>query len=60
VIIFDEAGGEIARGLVRYDAEDAARIRGLKSEAIEPTLGYTAGPVVHADDLALADAREPG
>jgi glutamate 5-kinase len=60
VIIVDEGGGEIARGLVRYDAADAARICGLKSEAIEPTLGYTAGPVVHADDLALAGAREPG
>jgi glutamate 5-kinase len=60
VIILDEAGGEIARGLVRYDAADAARICGLKSEAIEPMLGYTAGPVVHADDLAVAGAREPG
>jgi glutamate 5-kinase len=60
VVILDEAGGEIARGLVRYDAADAARICGLKSEAIEPALGYTAGPVVHADDLALAGAREPG
>ena len=57
VIIRDEAGAEIARGLVRYDAADAARICGLKSDAIEPALGYTAGPVVHADDLALAHAR---
>jgi len=60
VIILDEAGAEIARGLVRYDAADAARICGLKSEAIEPTLGYTAGPVVHADDLALAHAALEG
>jgi glutamate 5-kinase len=54
VVIRDEAGHEIARGLVRYEAEDAERICGLKSEAIEPTLGYTSGPLVHADDLALA------
>jgi glutamate 5-kinase len=54
VVIFDEAGREIARGLVRYEAEDARRICGLKSEAIEAALGYTSGPVVHADDLALA------
>jgi glutamate 5-kinase len=54
VVIRDEAGGEIARGLVRYEAEDAEKICGLKSEAIEPTLGYTSGPLVHADDLALA------
>ena len=54
VVIRDEAGAEIARGLARYDAADARRIRGLKSDAIEPELGYTAGPLVHADDLALA------
>jgi glutamate 5-kinase len=54
VVILDEAGHEIARGLVRYEAQDATRICGLKSEAIEATLGYTSGPLVHADDLALA------
>jgi glutamate 5-kinase len=53
VVIRDEAGHEIARGLVRYEAEDAEKICGLKSEAIEATLGYTSGPLVHADDLAL-------
>ena len=53
VVIRDEAGHEIARGLVRYEAEDAQKICGLKSEAIEATLGYTSGPLVHADDLAL-------
>lgn len=57
VIIRDEAGEEIARGLVRYDAADAARICGLKSDAIEPELGYTAGPLVHADDLAVGQAQ---
>ncbi|RAK59733.1 glutamate 5-kinase [Phenylobacterium hankyongense] len=54
VVIHDEAGREIARGIVRYEAEDATRICGLKSEAIEAVLGYTSGPLVHADDLALA------
>lgn len=53
VIVRDEAGREIARGLVRYEAEDAEKICGLKSELIEGTLGYTSGPVIHADDLAL-------
>jgi len=53
VVIRDEAGEEIARGLVRYEAGDAAKICGLKSEAIEAVLGFTSGPVVHADDLAL-------
>jgi glutamate 5-kinase len=54
VVIRDEAGVEIARGLVRYEAQDAERICGLKSDAIEVALGYTSGPLVHADDLALA------
>ena len=54
VVIRDEAGQEIARGLVRYEADDAQRILGLKSGAIEAALGYTSGPLVHADDLALA------
>jgi glutamate 5-kinase len=54
VTVCDEAGREIGRGLVRYDADDATRICGLKSAAIEPALGYTEGPMVHADDLALA------
>ena len=56
VLIRDEAGGEIGRGLARYDAPDAARIIGLRSDAIEAALGYTSGPLVHADDLALAHA----
>jgi glutamate 5-kinase len=54
VVVLDEAGREIGRGLVRYDAGDAARICGLKSDAIERALGYTEGPLVHADDLALS------
>ena len=54
VVIRDEAGLEIARGLARYEAEDAIRICGLKSAAIEGVLGYTSGPLVHADDLAVA------
>jgi glutamate 5-kinase len=54
VIVRDLAGQEIARGLARYDAADAAAILGLRSGAIEAALGYTAGPLIHADDLALA------
>jgi glutamate 5-kinase len=54
VVVRDPAGHEIGRGLIRYPAEDAGRICGLKSDAIEEALGYTSGPVIHADDLALA------
>ncbi|WP_374573548.1 glutamate 5-kinase [Phenylobacterium sp.] len=55
VVIRDEAGREVGRGLSRYDAADAERVCGLKSDAIEAVLGYTAGPLIHVDDLALAD-----
>jgi glutamate 5-kinase len=54
VIVRDGAGREVGRGLSRYDAADALRILGLKSAAIEAALGYSAGPLIHADDLALA------
>ena len=50
--------GEIGRGLARYDAADASRIAGLRSDAIEAALGYTAGPLIHADDLALVGLPE--
>jgi glutamate 5-kinase len=47
-------GAEIARGLARYDAADAAKIKGLKSAAIEGALGYAGGAaLVHADDLVV-------
>jgi glutamate 5-kinase len=53
VRILDATGAELARGLVRYDAADATRIKGLKSADIEATLGYSSGPaLVHADDMA--------
>jgi glutamate 5-kinase len=54
VLVRDAGGREVGRGLSRYDAADAERIIGLKSDAIEPALGYSAGPLIHADDLALA------
>lgn len=54
VRVLDPGNREIGRGLVRYESGHAARICGLKSGAIEPELGYTSGPVIHADDLALA------
>ncbi|MBS0408470.1 MAG: glutamate 5-kinase [Proteobacteria bacterium] len=53
VVVRDLKGHELARGLTRYDAADAERIVGLKTGAIEAVLGYAAGPVIHADDLAL-------
>jgi glutamate 5-kinase len=56
VVVRDGAGREVGRGLARYDAVDARRIVGLRSEAIEALLGEAAGPLIHADDLALGGA----
>jgi glutamate 5-kinase len=54
VVVRGPDGREIARGLCRYDAAEADRIKGLRSDAIEAALGYTSGPtLIHADDLAL-------
>jgi glutamate 5-kinase len=54
VRIINADGVEIARGLARHDAADAARIKGLKSAEIASVLGYAAGAaLVHADDLVL-------
>ena len=54
VRVLDPAGREIARGLSRYDAGEAEKIIGLRSDAIEGVLGYTEGPtLIHADDMAL-------
>jgi len=54
VVIRGPDTAEIGRGLVAYDAEDAARIRGRSSADILGILGF-AGRVemVHRDDLVL-------
>jgi len=59
VVVADETGREIGRGIARYDSGDADRIRGLKSDAIEAVLGFTSGPLIHADDLALSPVVTP-
>lgn len=57
VRVIDANGREIARGLTRYDAADAAKLVGLRSDQIETVLGYDDGPaLIHADDLALTGA----
>jgi glutamate 5-kinase len=54
VIVVDEAGIELARGLVAYDAVDARRIRGQNSAVIETILGAPGRTeMIHRDDLVL-------
>jgi glutamate 5-kinase len=61
VAVLDETGREIARGLVAYDAEEAARIAGCRTAEIEAVLGYPGrAAMVHRDDLVLtAGPRAP-
>ncbi|WP_395666873.1 glutamate 5-kinase [Methylocella sp.] len=57
VIMRNERGGEIGRGLAAFDAGDAAAIAGRNSHEVEAILG---GPqrtaLIHRDDMALAGA----
>lgn len=54
VACLDPAGAEIARGLVNYDAQAAAKLAGLPSDQIEVVLGYVTEPeLVHRDNLVL-------
>jgi glutamate 5-kinase len=55
IVIRNPEGGEIGRGLVTYDAVDAAKIAGRSTREIEALLGYR-GPdeIIHRDDMALS------
>ena len=55
VLVRDSDGGLLGRGLVSYDAEEAARILGRSSREIEAILGYPGrAEMVHRDDMALS------
>lgn len=54
VSVRNAAGQELARGLVAYDAGDAARIAGHRSEQLEAILGWRGrDEVIHRDDLVV-------
>ena len=54
VLIRNAAGGEIGRGLIAYDAGEAAQIMGRSSRDIETILGYSGrAAMIHRDDMAL-------
>lgn len=47
-------GSEVARGLVNYSADEAARIIGQPSDRIESILGYVDDPeLIHRDNLVV-------
>jgi glutamate 5-kinase len=54
VTILDGAGLVLGRGLVAYDAEEAARIAGRSSRDIEAILGHVGrAEMIHRDDMVL-------
>lgn len=55
VACLDRAGQEIARGLIAYGHEEAAKIAGKGSQEIEQILGYPGNEeLIHRDNLVLA------
>jgi glutamate 5-kinase len=54
VIVRDEHGIELARGLSAYSSADAERLKGRKSAEIEQLLGFRGrDEVIHRDDLVV-------
>ncbi len=54
VLVKDQEGREVARGLTAYGAADAERIAGKRTAEIEAILGYRGrDEMIHRDDLAL-------
>ena len=54
VIVRDPDGNDIAKGLSAYDADDARRICGQRTEQIAALLGYRGrDELIHRDDLVL-------
>ena len=55
VVIRGPDGAEVGRGLVAYDADDAAKIRGRPSADIISILGFGGRTaMIHQDDLVMA------
>ncbi len=54
VICFDQAGNEIARGLVNYNADEVRKIMGIASDQVENVLGYRGETeLIHRDNIAI-------
>jgi len=50
----DEAGTEVARGLVNYDSKEVSRLLRCSSNLIEQVLGYSGEEeMIHRDNLVL-------
>lgn len=60
VLVRTLSGGEIARGLVAFDAADALRVQGRKSKDIPALLGFSGrAEMIHRDNLVLSAEGGP-
>jgi len=58
ILVCNELGKEVGRGLSAYSASDAKLISGQKSQEIERILGYCGrDEMIHRDDLVLEGER---
>ncbi len=58
VLVLSLAGTIVAKGLVAYDAADAQRIKGRRTDDIEALLGYRGrDEMIHRDDLVLVQPK---
>lgn len=54
VVCHDQSGVEVARGLVSYNSDDARKVIGKASAAIEMAIGYQGqDELIHRDNLVL-------
>jgi len=59
VTIAGPEGSAIATGLAGYNAGEARRIRGMRSDAIEAILGYPGrAAMIHADDIVIWGTKD--
>jgi glutamate 5-kinase len=57
--VYDPQGIEIARGLVSFDSEEAALVKGKKSQQLADLLGTGhRSEIIHRDNLVLLQAME--
>ncbi len=58
VVVRDQRGRELARGLINYDSDETRLIQGRRSDEFEATLGRRAyDEIIHRDNMVLALPR---
>lgn len=58
VVVRDQRGRELARGLINYNAEEARRVMGQRTDAFESLLGRKAyDEVIHRDNMVVSLPR---